>query len=309
MSKFIVVKKNDLFLYLLISILLLVLLYSSISYSFQRYTTLSTSSNAFKENINKYDLDGDGNVDDIEFSTNSKGYLINIKTHTGNFLLESSDYVENFIDICDSFNIKLQFSDLSRDGIPEIIISGMKDNCLTSYIFYWDGLQFSELLSTTSNITGVLNSNNSICPNFLYGISSKGDSSTEGIYFVNDSIKNISFSNPKIPTFNIVQSFIDIIELDYELDTTPDIFSNNISTEELALLWNLDKEQNNYSFQSGYFSDTNWNSQGEIENMHWILSFQKYDSSKSKNSISEIVIFLNIILDEHGNYKIESIKN
>ncbi len=309
MSKFIVVKKNDLFLYLLISILFLVILYSSISYTFQRYTTLSRSTNTFKESINKYDLDGDGTLDDIEFSTNSKGYLINIKTTSGNFLLESSDYGENFIDICDSFNIKLQFSDLSRDGIPEIIISGMKNNSITNYIFHWDGVHFSELLSTNSNIAGILNSNNSRCPIFLYGISSQGDSSTEGIYFINNSIKDISFSNPKIPTFNVIQSFIDTIELDYELDTAPDIFSNSISSEELALLWNLNKEKNNYSFQSGYFSDTNWNSQGEIENMLWILSFQKYDSSTSKDSTSELVIFLNITLDEYGDYRIESIRS
>ena len=309
MSKFIVIKKKDLYIILLIVILVLAILYSSISYMFKSYTTLTKSTSTSSSNINKYDLDGDGISDDIEFSSNNKSYAINIKTANGKFLLETSDFGTSFIDISDSFNIKVQFYDLSRDGIPEIVFSGIKDDSVHNYIFYWTGTNFIELFSCDSNIFGLLNSKNSRCPNLLYSNSAKGDSSTSSLYYTNNSIKDTSFANNKIPSLDIIQNFIDTIELPYELDIAPDIFSSSISSEELAILWNLDKEQNNYSFQSGYFTDINWDSNGEVTDIFWTLSFRKYDSSKSTNNCySELLLHLNITLTNENTYKIESIQ-
>lgn len=307
MSKFIVIKKNNIFIIFIILILILTFTYSTVSYAFKSYTTLSSTSNTLSTK-GKYDLDGDGLIDDITFSANNISYLIKIKTASAEYLLESKKYGESFIDISTSYNIKLQFYDLSRDGIPEIIISGMKNNIPTTYIFEWDNSNFIEVFSTENNILGVLNSNNSRFPQVLYTQSSKGDKGTESFVNINNKIKNTTSSNTKIPGIDTIQKFIDLIQLTYEIDDAPDIFTHNINSEELGLLWNLDKETYGYSFQSGYFSDIDWNTKASVTSMFWTLSFEKnniVDSSKLKE---ELKLYLIVNIDESGTFKISSIR-
>ena len=75
---------------------------------------------------------------------------------------------------------------------------------------------------------------------------------TEGYILNSNTLKDISFSSPKIPSLNSIQLLIDCVEADYELDDAPDIFTSTIESDQLGLLWNLDKSNYRYSFQKAY---------------------------------------------------------
>jgi hypothetical protein len=139
----------------------------------------------------------------------------------------------------------------------------------------------------------------------LHTLSSKGDTETEGYVFIGNALKDISYSSPKITSLSAIQKFIDLIELPYEISDAPDLFSPSIPSTELSLLWNLDKETQNYSFQNGYFYDTSWDDKGQPTSLIWTLSFNKYDTSNSKNT--EFIIYITVQINQFGEYKISSI--
>ncbi|MDD6879910.1 MAG: hypothetical protein PUD59_06825, partial [bacterium] len=256
MIKFIVVSKKKL-LNLLFFILLIICLFF-ITYSFfNKWKSTFSSLSLNIHNDLENDFDGDGSVDSLTLNKYNSHYVVKIKTAKNLYTLKSINYGESLIDISDSLQPKVKALDLSRDGIPEIILSGCKDNKPITYIFKWKDDNFTEVFSTSYNIFGVLDSKNSKTPKILYALSEKGDESTKSLIFNGNEIKDISFSKTLIPSLGVVQKFIDLIQLDYELTETPGLFTPYIESSELGILWTLSKDTFRYSFQTGYFYDIN----------------------------------------------------
>ena len=112
-------------------------------------------------------------------------------------------------------------------------------------------------------------------------------------------------NNTKLtPDIDIVQSFINIIEKNYELTELPNIFIESIPQDDLRLIWNLDKENNTYSFQNGFFYDETSDIKGDASTYKWNLNFEKYSSYN--NSKSQITIYLSTEKDAYNNYRISS---
>ena len=123
---------------------------------------------------------------------------------------------------------------------------------------------------------------------------------------VNEAI-NITKDSIKIPDLGNILSLIDLLQKDYELDEVPDIFTENISESELGLLWNLDKEHNQYSFQNAFFYEESIDNEGNITSMKWTLSFEKYIREKDDSSKTETTFYVNTIKSGDNSYKISSI--
>lgn len=302
MSRFIVIKRKDIILYSLLTILFLFVWIVLITTLRSNYT-FSQVNEAINSN-DKYDLNGDGLSENLIQYKNGNYYSFEIKTPTSNYKLK--DYYDNYLtlDINLKFKPKITYLDLNRDNIPEIIINGLKNDKPVTYIYTWQRDNYYNILFTDDNLYGILNSNNSKTPKFLYTLSNKGDESTKGIILCNNTIKDLTAYKIKIPSLSIMQKFIDLIQLPYELDDAPGIFTPTISSDELSLLWNLDKESIKYSFLSGYFYDTSWNDKGTPTSIMWILSFQKDNG----NNVSELILNIKVDLDEFGEYKISSIQ-
>ena len=80
-----------------------------------------------------------------------------------------------------------------------------------------------------------------------------------------------------------------------------------IPSEELGILWNLDKSTYGYSFQKGYFYDISWDDSGRATSIYWILSFEKVNFIDSDSSPKELTMYVKAELEESDEYKISSI--
>lgn len=304
MTKFIVISKQQILKFCYTIFILSIFIY--ICYLFLKKDTSAflISGNFFQNEI-KDDFNGDGVIDSIITEKNQSNYTINIKCIHDTYTLKSKNNDKNLLDLSPSQNIQIRSIDLSRDGIPEIIISGKKNNVSSTYIFTWINDNFEEIFFSNKNIIGILDSNNSRTPKILHTSSSKGDTETASYVFIGNALKDISYSKPKILSLSVIQKFIDTIELPYELSDAPDLFSSSISSTELAMLWNLDKSTFNYSFQSGYFYDNSWDDKGQPTSLIWILSFNKYNTSNANNT--ELILYVTVQINEFGEYRISSI--
>lgn len=300
----ITVKKNS-FIAFIISIFIICVTIATIINTYLKDT--ETLSNKYLDNTKEYDFDCDGENDQLIIISTNSTYSIKIKNSIGEILLKSNEFDYSLIDITSSCNINISYIDLDRNKVPELIISGFKNNKPTFYIFQWKDNTFQEVLFSQNNILGILDYNNSRTPKIYTTNSTTGDKGTNGYILNSNSIKDITFSNPKIPSLGSVQSLINLIEANYELEDAPDIFTSYIPSEELGILWNLDKLTYHYSFQKGYFYDISWNDLGKATSISWILSFEKANFIDSNSSPKELTIYVKAELEESDKYKISSI--
>lgn len=302
MFNFINKKKNTLIT--LIIIFFLIIIITIINIYWQNTETLS---NNLLENIPEYDFDCDGENDEVTIISTNSTYSIKIKNSTGEILLKSNEFDYSLLDITSSCSINISYIDLNRNKIPELIISGFKNNKPTFYIFQWLDNTFKEILFSQNNILGILDYNNSRTPKVFTTNSSTGDKGTNSYILNPNSLKDISFSKQSIPSLGNIQTLINIIEADYELDDAPDIFTSSIPSEELGILWNLDKSTYHYSFQRGYFYDISWDNLGKATSIYWVLSFEKINFIDSNNPPKELTMYVKVSLEELDEYKISSI--
>ena len=127
-------------------------------------------------------------------------------------------------------------------------------------------------------------------------------------YFLdNDTVKEVTINTGNIFSLDEVGKFIDLIEYPYEPEELPDIFTPNISSDELKIFWNLDKDNYEYKFQSAYFYDNDWNSSGYPSSILWTLSFQKINRNDANKPSKEMLIYLTTNIDYLNHYNISSI--
>lgn len=304
MFNFITVKKNTFIAFIIIIFIICVSITTIINTYSKNTETLSNKS---LENNKEYDFDSDGENDQLTIISTNSTYSIKIKNSIGEILLKSNEFDYSLLDITSSCNINISYIDLDRNKVPELIISGFKNNKPTFYIFQWKDNTFQEVLFSQNNILGILDYNNSRTPKIYITNSTTGDKGTNGYILNANSIKDITFSNPTIPSLGNIQTLINLIEADYELDDAPDIFTAYIPSEELGILWNLDKSTYRYSFQKGYFYDISWDDSGRATSIYWILSFEKVNFIDSDSSPKELTMYVKAELEESDEYKISSI--
>lgn len=307
MSRFIIIKKNTI-LSFIITFLILFVVTLSTYFFLANNTTVETFTPVTSKNYIDFDLDGDGEKDKIEISKENNSYILNIKSKDKTYSLLTKDGSTLLGDSISKFPIKVNIMDLSRNNIPEIIVQLSKDKSPINYVFSWNGSNFVNTFVSTDNILGILDSNNNKTPKLLSLSSSKGDGSTKGFIFLGDNLKDITFSKQKVPGLSPLQGFIDIIEAPYELSEAPNLFTPNIDSSELAILWGLDKDNTRYSFQNGYFTDFKWDSNGNVLGVSWTLSFESVKNTNDSSPAKELLLYLTVQDDGYGSLKISSIK-
>lgn len=300
MTKFIIIKKKTI-IAIMLSILAISILFFCINYTknISAFFTLSKPNHIYY-----YDLDGDGMKDELTISEINNYYEIKIETSNKDYILNCSNI--NFLTICPYYDLKVNILDLSRDNIPEIILSNYYNNTSQYCIFKWNGTSFENIFCCNNNILGVIDSKNSKTPillksNFL----NNNDFSS---YFIdNDTVKEVTINTGNIFSLDEVGKFIDLIEYPYEPEELPDIFTPNISSDELKIFWNLNKDNYEYKFQSAYFCDNDWNNLGNPSSILWTLSFQKISRNDITKHSKEVLIHLTVNIDYLNHYKISSI--
>lgn len=307
MSKFIIIKKNKVLSYIIALLISFVFLSSYYFFATQDNAIETIVPITSKNNIS-FDLNGDGENDKLDISKESNSYILKVESRNKFYPLVSNDGSTLLGDSIGKWPVKLNVVDLSRNNIPEIIVQLSKENIPINYIFIWDGSKFINVFSSNDNIIGILNSSNNKTPELLSLSSSKGDDSIRSFIFLGNKLKDITFSKLKLPGLSVIQEFIDLIEAPYELSEPPNIFTSNIDSTELSILWGLDKAETRYSFQNGYFTDFKWDSNGNTTGITWTLSFEANKNSIDSTPAKELL--LNLIIEDngYGSLKISSIK-
>lgn len=256
--------------------------------------------------VSVIDLTGDGSDDSLKVISEKDSYDIEIQSKGRTFLLSSTCNDSLLLSTEKSWPIKIYIKELSRNTTPEIIVQGIKNKQPTSYIFTWKDGEFQKLFESNKNILGILDYNSGRTPQIFSIDSSKGLSSLDAFMIVNSDNINITKDAKQIPNLGHILSFIDLIQTSYELDFLPNIFKEDISQDELALLWSLDKEHNIYSFQDAFFYDESINDKGAVTSLRWRLTFEKYNNLNENRDKEEVVF--NVLMEqiEDNSFKISS---
>lgn len=246
------------------------------------------------------------NKDDrLVIETKKNSYSVKVSSKNKDYILTSNNS-KVLGEVNPSFPLTAYQIDLNRDFIPEIITIGKVDKQPMIHVFQFADNTFNEVFSTNNNLFGLLNSSNTRNPVLISLSSKKGDESTTNYILENSILRNISRDPMLVPGLRPLQIFIDTIEFSYEISETPEIFNSNIDRSQLSILWQLDKENYNYSFQYGFFKDISWNSSGDITDMLWDLSFDRSFKSSGDKPSSEFKLSLKLTNTPNG-FKISQI--
>ena len=253
---------------------------------------------------NSIDLNADGIDETLNIVTKNNNDDIEITSNNHTYYL-SSLCKNNLLSTHSSFwPINIYIQSLSRNLYPDIIVQGNIDNKPVNYIFTWKDNAFIKVFDDNKNILGLLDVNSSKTPRCYTLNSFSGLSSFYSFMIIDKKALDITNNTKLTPDIDIVQSFINIIEKNYELTELPNIFIESISQDDLRLIWNLDKENNTYSFQNGFFYDETSDIKGDASTYKWNLNFETYSSYN--NSKSQITIYLSTEKDAYNNYRISS---
>ena len=289
-------KKNTISL-LILSLLLVVLFFSTINKS--SYISVI---NPLNENI-ALDINGDGIKDYISISSSSTEITINNNKYSLNSIMKDKDFNSSV----PNWPTKIFVNKIPRCAKPVLIVQSNKNNNGNIAVICCDNESFNIIYSAEKNIFGILDSNGCRTPKYYSLKSSSGNSSLNSFMIIDNKLLDITNYSKTIPGIDEILSFIDLIQVDYAPSDLPPLFSEDISKNELSLLWNLDKDYYNYSFQDGFFYDEQINSKGIISSIKWRLTFEKYNKGSDDSSKEEKVIVLSSKLTSENSYKISSI--
>lgn len=305
--KILIIKKkfvvNILFIVFLMFLSSIVFYFTSV-----KFKTLQT---IYPINISqdiKYDLNNDGKEDILQMIDGHNQVDFNIKFNNSDDYYLSKEIEDNILFTLNNHWLpKVFVHDISRDNIPELIVQGSKNNKSTCYIFNWDKQKFTNIYTTNKNIFGILDCKNTKTPQCYSLSSSEGLSSLNSFMIINNEILDTTKENLKVPSLDPAISFINLVEVPYELGDIPDIFTTSIDKSELSLLWNLDKDKYSYAFQNAFFYDYEWNDSGQPSAIKWRLSFEKNNLKGSETDKNELVLLLDLKKFDNT-YKITSIQ-
>lgn len=257
-----------------------------------------------------YDLNGDGLKDSIQLVEGQNKVDVCIKCGNEEYYLSKECPDKVLFTSCNYLKPKIFIHDLSRNSIPEVILTGIKGTEKSVYVFQWNQNKFISLYGDNNNIFGILNCKNSRTPQcYSLNYTKKQLNSLNSFMVINNSVLDTTADSKSIPSLDSVNNFISIIELPYLLDELPNIFSSNIKSDELSLLWSLDKDNNSYSFQNGFFYDYEWDEFSSPLYIKWRLSFEKRNLKGNDSDKKELVLLVDLHKEnESSSYNITSIQ-
>lgn len=288
--KVILIRKKFITYLFILFIILLFAIYKSLE---------NTEAFSVQSNIYEYDFNNDGQTDKITNSNND--ILINVNNRDYSL----NNLCNNKLNSNSSWKKKIHIIDLSRDLSPEIIVqNGFNGKGLIS-IFNWQNNGFQNLSIIEANILGIYSYNNTRTPQCFTINSSIGQNSIKSFMLIDNKITDTTKKCNNILDLDSIISFINLIEQDYEAESLPDIFTENIQYDELVQLYHLDKEHNYYSFQDAFFHDSGITNEGNIESVIWQINFEKYLIGGNDNDKKEVTFFITTTKSDE-NYKINS---
>lgn len=251
------------------------------------------------------DLNGDGNKDFIYYTVKNNKYHIYVESNGSEDELIPNQPL-NIIGTDTLKNISLHFMDVTRNHIPDIFVQSFDNKTPVTHIFSLSDKKFKDIFSSTDNCIGTIDTSNNRTPKVISFNITKEDEEIKEFMYINNRFSNISYEKDSIDCIPVVQSLIGTIELPYEVESGPDIFTTNADDYTKSILWRLLKVNNTYTFNSCFFKDSKSDKNGNPIEYTWLLNFSRYSKDESKLLSTEIFTINIIKVDD--SYKVNSIK-
>lgn len=263
----------------------------------------------------KQDLTGDGIDDEIYIKINNNKYELNIKSESKN-LIVSPDKKNSTLGEYHSFwPMRITFADVTRDKISEMSIQASENGRSVQHIFTFENNAFKDIFCSNDSILGITDSKNNKTPKIITGNKSNNKIDFSSHIFMKDKITDYASTyNDNFCGKNTAYTFINYVQsLPYGEEAIPsDIFGASISGKDMAITGKIALDKYILKFQDAFFTDTKWDSNGEISEINWTFNFKGTSINDSKISKNYSIT---IIMDKSNNkndkyqYRISSIQN
>lgn len=265
------------------------------------------------------DLTGDGTKDILYIKTEKDKYYIQINSGDKSYYLEPSKQINTVGNYCTEWPMRLTLIDVSRNNVPEIFTqASLEDtasskNKAISHVFIWDGGKFDDILCSTNNILGFIDSKNNKTPKVLSGNIKDGKINLVSYIFIKNSLKSFDYNyvdnymgkDTILGFVNLMSSFPLA-----ELNISRELFSPNLNGNDISLLNDLSSRKVSLNFQDAVFKDYKWDKGGNASEVLWTLSFKATntnDLKEIKNYTIELILKLIPMEDKVSTFKISSI--
>lgn len=305
--KIIILKRKNIIKYFSFVILLFLLFFVLYLFNTKKTSLQALYPLDISKNI-QYDLNCDGNNDSLELVQSENKINVKIKLNSKDFFLANELPDKTLFTNSKTLKPNIFIHNNQRNNIPQIILMGSKNNIYTNYIFQWNkkNKKFDLLFNEPSNTLGILDCKNTKTPQFFSLDSLGGINTCKSFMLINNNLIDTTASNNPLP-YDTIENFINLMQLPYELDELPNIFTNSINKDELALLWSLNKENYTYKLQNAFFYDYDWNDNNEPISIKYRLSFKQESLTKSPKEENELILLIDLAKTD-TNYKITSIQ-
>ncbi|MGL5870442.1 hypothetical protein [Clostridium chrysemydis] len=263
------------------------------------------SSYSLEEKDYKVNLDGDNSTETLKVSKTPKGFnLILIDTDKeislGN--LDNDDFLVDNLDFS-SINIL----NLSRNSKSQLLITGVKNNNNVTYLFGFLENELKLIYKDDINVVYLKDYNSNKSPQFITFHFYNNVTPFNSYYLINDNFYDITKTN--LTKFNLssLYEIINITSLNYDLESVPDIFDSSTDSDEISLLWKLDKDSYSYAFQNAIIKDKSFSDGSNLEIIEAYLNFNK--KNKSNNSVVPFKVKVVLKRNIDNNFKVLSLYN
>lgn len=296
-------------IYLVILILLIIILFLVFITS-----KTSSTSNSIANNKNiKVDFNGDGKYDTLSITQVDNNYLMEAKINDKIFSFKTEQNSPIIQSYYSYWPIRVTLMDVSRNKIPEIFIQGSQKNKPLQRVFIFHDDNFDNILSNSNSILGFIDCKNNKTPKVISGKIQGNNIVFSNYIFLNYKFTNYNYDTNK--TFvgkDTIYAFIKLIEgLPQSESYKPNnIFSSDISEEDMSNIGALSGEDNSYVFQDALFKENKCDANGNISEICWTLNFRgksNTDNSTVKNYTLDLTLTPDKNSKDNYYFKIASI--
>jgi hypothetical protein len=259
------------------------------------------------------DLNGDSKKDILYVKKDDKNYYVQINLHDGtSYGLDPSKEIPTLGESATHWPMRVSILDASRNNIKEIFLQCSFHGKPVQHIFNWNDKGYKDIFCSNNNIIGFSDIKNNKTPKIISANISNGKINYESFIFIKDSLKKFDYNYPaNYMGSDVIISFLTLVQsFPNDALALPSYFYNNISGNDLNLLYGTANNNMSYLFQDGSFKDLSWDSNGISHEIKWTLNFKA--TSLADNKIQKNLTF-DLVLTKYNNtdgsysYKITSL--
>lgn len=272
--KFKVVFLKKKYIYFTVFILILIIMFIFFLKTKQTMATINTVNN---NKTIKADFTGDGIEDILYINNNKDKYFIEVSTKDNSIALKPNKKLNSLGCYYPYWPMRITLMDVSRDKVPEIFIQSSQNGTPIQHVFLWQNDDFKDVFFSSNNILGFIDSRNNKTPKFLSGTINDNKINLSNYILIKDTFKSYSYKHKdNYIGIDTIYAFIKYIEgfPTSEPNKPKDIFSQDISGNDISTIGKLAAENNTYTFQDATFTDVKYDKDNEISEIKWLINFK-----------------------------------